>query len=76
MREGQTPIHIMIVDDHDVVRRGLRDILQERPGWEVVAEATNGQDAISLALKHKPEIAVLDYALNRPGPFLIEAVMT
>lgn len=63
MREGHGSTRILIADDHDVVRRGLRDILQERPGWEVVAEAANGQDAISAALKHRPDIAIIDYAL-------------
>jgi DNA-binding NarL/FixJ family response regulator len=63
MREGNGQTRILIADDHDVVRRGLRDILQDRPGWEVVAEAGNGQDAISATLKHKPDIAIVDYAL-------------
>lgn len=63
MREGHSSTRILIADDHDVVRRGLRDILQERAGWEVVAEAANGQDAISATLKHKPDIAIVDYGL-------------
>lgn len=63
VREGLIVTRILIADDHDVVRRGLRDILQDRAGWEVVAEAANGQDAISATLKHKPDIAIVDYAL-------------
>jgi DNA-binding NarL/FixJ family response regulator len=63
MREGHGQARILIADDHDVVRRGLRDILQERSGWEVVAEASNGQDAISATLKYKPDIAIVDYSL-------------
>jgi DNA-binding NarL/FixJ family response regulator len=63
LREGHSSTRILIADDHDVVRRGLRDILQERSGWEVVAEAANGQDAISATLKHKPDIAIVDYGL-------------
>jgi len=67
MRDGHILTRILIADDHDVVRRGLRDILQDRPGWEVVAEASNGQDAISAALKNKPDIAIIDYALATHG---------
>lgn len=54
---------ILIADDHEVVRSGLRAILESRTGWEVVAEAADGQAAIELALKTKPDIAILDYAL-------------
>jgi DNA-binding NarL/FixJ family response regulator len=52
---------ILIADDHDVVRSGLRSIIE--PRWEVVAEATNGKDAIRKAIELKPDVAVLDYSL-------------
>src|SRR5437667_5182508 len=54
---------ILIADDHDVVRSGLRSILQAQDDWEVVAEATNGKEAVAKALETFPDIAVLDYAL-------------
>jgi DNA-binding NarL/FixJ family response regulator len=54
---------ILIADDHDVVRRGLRDLLREHDGWEVVAEASDGKEAISAALQTKPDVAILDYGL-------------
>ena len=54
---------ILIADDHDVVRSGLRSILQAQDDWEVVAEATNGKEAVAKALETSPDIAVLDYAL-------------
>jgi DNA-binding NarL/FixJ family response regulator len=54
---------ILIADDHDVVRAGLRTILQSQPGWEVVAEASDGKEAIDRALAARPDIAVLDYGL-------------
>ena len=53
-------LRILIADDHDVVRYGLRKVLQAQPGWEVVAEATNGKDAIRDAVATKPDVAVLD----------------
>lgn len=52
---------ILIADDHDVVRSGLRSIIE--PRWEIVAEATNGKDAIRKAIELKPDVAVLDYSL-------------
>jgi DNA-binding NarL/FixJ family response regulator len=54
---------ILIADDHDVVRSGLRQILEDQPNWEVVAEASDGKDAILKATQTKPDVAVLDYSL-------------
>ena len=54
---------ILIADDHDVVRSGLRAILEVQAGWEVVGEATTGREAIDLALSLKPDVVVLDYGL-------------
>jgi DNA-binding NarL/FixJ family response regulator len=54
---------ILIADDHDVVRSGLRSILEMHPGWEVVAEASDGKEAISRAVETKPDVAIIDYAL-------------
>ena len=53
------PLRIVLADDHHIVRQGLR-VLLEREGLEVVAEATNGQEAVQLAQTHKPDVAVLD----------------
>ena len=54
---------ILIADDHEVVRSGLRHILESHPDWEVVAEAEDGKEAISKAVETKPDVAVVDYAL-------------
>ena len=54
---------ILIADDHDVVRAGLRAILETHPGWQVVAEAANGKDAIAEAIESKPDVAIIDYSL-------------
>jgi DNA-binding NarL/FixJ family response regulator len=56
-------VRILIADDHDVVRHGLRMVLQSVPSLEVVSEASNGQEAIRLALDYKPDVAVVDYSL-------------
>ena len=54
---------ILIADDHDVVRSGLRSILESHPDWEVVAEAADGKEAIAKAVETKPDVAVVDYSL-------------
>ncbi len=54
---------ILIADDHEVVRAGVCAILADQPGWEVVAEAGDGRQAVELAAETWPDIAVLDYQL-------------
>jgi DNA-binding NarL/FixJ family response regulator len=53
-------LRILLADDHDVVRKGLRVMLDAHAGWEVCGEASNGREAVKLALELKPQIAVLD----------------
>jgi two-component system response regulator NreC len=56
-------LRILLADDHTVVRQGLRKVLEERPDWQVVAEAGDGREAVRLAEQHKPDVAVLDVAM-------------
>jgi DNA-binding NarL/FixJ family response regulator len=56
-------ITILIADDHDVVRRGLKMLLETRPSWRVVAEARDGKSAVNDAFRMKPDVAIMDYAL-------------
>jgi DNA-binding NarL/FixJ family response regulator len=56
-------LRILIADDHDVVRSGLRSILEERADWSVVAEASDGKEAIQKAHQTNPDIAIVDYGL-------------
>jgi DNA-binding NarL/FixJ family response regulator len=58
-----TPKRILIADDHEVVRSGLRAVLEARRDWEIVAEADNGKDAIAAIIEHKPDVAIVDYSL-------------
>ena len=62
-KDGTRLTRILIADDHDVVRSGLRSILEAHPNWEVVAEASDGKEAILKAIEAKPDVAVLDYSL-------------
>ncbi|MFY9672902.1 MAG: response regulator transcription factor [Terriglobales bacterium] len=56
---------ILVVDDHDVVRQGVRLILRNQPDCEIVAEADNGEDAIEKILSLKPDLVILD--IGMPG---------
>jgi len=62
---------VLIVDDHAFIRRGIQAILQSFPEWEFCGEADNGNDAIRLADKLKPEIIIMDVSM--PGLNGIEA---
>lgn len=57
------PLRILIADDHAVLREGLRELFSERPELQVVAEATNGVEAISLAVELKPDLIVMDISM-------------
>lgn len=59
------PIRIVIADDHEIVRSGLRLLLEAEPGFDVVAEAGDTDGAVRYTLGHKPHVLVLD--LNMPG---------
>jgi DNA-binding NarL/FixJ family response regulator len=56
-------VRILLADDHAVVRRGLRALLEAREDFEVCAEASDGRAAVELALAHKPDVVVLDISL-------------
>ena len=57
------PLRIIIVDDHAVVRRGVRALLESQPGWEVAGEAVTGREAVDLAKRLCPNIVVMDLSL-------------
>jgi DNA-binding NarL/FixJ family response regulator len=54
---------ILVADDHETVRSGLRALLEARPGWEVVAEAHDGHEALAAAIKTRPDVAIVDYSM-------------
>jgi len=58
-------VRIVVIDDHEVVRRGITALLETQPGWKVVAEADNGEEAIEMVKLHKPDIALMNVCM--PG---------
>jgi DNA-binding NarL/FixJ family response regulator len=56
-------LRILIGDDHTLVRQGIRKILEEQPGWEVVAETGDGRQAVKEGLTLQPDVAILDIGM-------------
>src|SRR5258708_27735460 len=71
------PIRIVVADDHPVVRFGVKNMLENEPGFEVVGEAEDGDVAITQTLELEPDILLLDLVLPRlPGLQALRAIMS
>ena len=57
------PKRILIADDHELMLRGVRALLRANPGWEICGEAVDGREAVVKAIKLRPDLVVLDYAM-------------
>jgi DNA-binding NarL/FixJ family response regulator len=64
-------MRILVADDHEVVRRGVRALLEARPGWQVCDEAEDGREAVAKALQSHPDVVILD--IGMPGLNGLEA---
>jgi DNA-binding NarL/FixJ family response regulator len=56
-------LRIIVADDHDIIRRGLKQLLSAHQGWEVCGEARTGREAVALAEQLKPDIVVMDISM-------------
>src|SRR6202022_1571523 len=59
------PIRILLGDDHPIVSQGLRTLLEGRPGWEVIGEASAGLEAVDKVNELNPDVMVLDVTMPR-----------
>jgi DNA-binding NarL/FixJ family response regulator len=57
------PLRILVVDDHQLIRTGLRTLLESRKGWQVCGEAANGREAVEKARELQPDVTVLDIGM-------------
>ena len=62
-------LRLLVADDHDVVRKGVRTLLEEQPGWEVAAEAADGREAVEKAKQVQPDVTILDLSMRPPARF-------
>lgn len=67
MQEGTVVLRIMIADDHGIVREGLRSLIEDAPGMELVAEAADGLETVERALVARPDVLVLDIGMPKLG---------
>jgi two-component system nitrate/nitrite response regulator NarL len=65
VRDGRGPVRVLLADDHLVVRKGLKHLLESDPGFIVIGEAENGHDVIAQAVALKPDVLVLDVSMPR-----------
>jgi DNA-binding NarL/FixJ family response regulator len=63
MARAMNKLRILVADDHELVRHGIRGILRTRRGWRVIGEAANGQEAVEKTHKLKPDVAILDVSM-------------
>ncbi|SFB95855.1 two-component system, NarL family, response regulator LiaR [Bacillus sp. OV322] len=59
-----TKIRIAVIDDHELVRKGIISFLETEPDIEIVGEGSSGRDAINLAAKHKPDVILMDLLME------------
>jgi two-component system, NarL family, response regulator NreC len=58
-------LRVLLADDHGIVRRGLRSLLETEPGLQIVAEAADGLEAVKLTAEHHPDVLILDIGLPK-----------
>lgn len=59
------PVRLVLADNHEIIRMGLRTLLQQQNNWSVVGEAVNGEEAVEIVLSLKPDVALLDISMPK-----------
>ncbi|HEY7819983.1 MAG TPA: response regulator transcription factor, partial [Vicinamibacteria bacterium] len=62
-RTATITARILLVDDHEIVRKGLKSVLEARKDWEIVGEATTGREAVEMVEELKPDVVVMDISM-------------
>ena len=66
---GERPVRILVADDHEVMRMGIRNLIESVPNWSVDAEASTGREAVELALHSPPDIIIMDITMPEMNGF-------
>jgi two-component system response regulator NreC len=66
---GAARVRCLVVDDHALLRQGVRRLLQDEPDFEVVDEACDGAEALKLAMRHRPDLVLMDIGMPGPSSF-------
>jgi two-component system, NarL family, nitrate/nitrite response regulator NarL len=56
-------VRVLVADDHEVMRLGIRNLLEIQPGWSVCAEANNGQEALEKTIQYQPDVIIMDISM-------------
>src|SRR5580700_2928084 len=56
-------LKVLVADDHEIVRQGIRDILQSHSSWTIVAEVANGNEAVEKSIELKPQVVIMDVGM-------------
>jgi len=56
-------VRVLVADDHEVMRLGIRNLLELQPGWSICAEANNGQEAVEKTLQFRPDVIIMDISM-------------
>jgi DNA-binding NarL/FixJ family response regulator len=67
--DGVRPVKILVADDHEVMRMGIRNLLESVPNWKVSGEAGTGREAVELALCSSPDIIIMDITMPEMNGF-------
>ena len=67
--ESSRRVRILVADDHEVMRMGIRNLLESVPNWEVSGEAGTGREAVDLALRSSPDIIIMDITMPEMNGF-------
>src|SRR5215813_3245708 len=66
---GERQIRILVADDHEVMRMGIRNLIESVPNWSVTAEASTGREAVELARHEPPDIIIMDITMPEMNGF-------
>jgi DNA-binding NarL/FixJ family response regulator len=66
---GQRQVRVLVADDHEVMRMGIRNLIESVPNWTVSAEASTGREAVELALHSPPDVIIMDITMPEMNGF-------